>query len=89
VLRATFRLCFQVVAAWQRVARRLTDYEDHEHEATYDKSLTLKTFCLSAIPACTYLSIAPFRPRADRDPVGNLTLTAYVYSAVFIHCFYR
>jgi hypothetical protein len=82
VLRATFRLCFQVVAAWQRVARRLTDYED-------DKSLTLKTFCLSAIPACTYLSIAPFRPRADRDPVGNLTLTAYVYSAVFIHCFYR
>ncbi|GAA96390.1 hypothetical protein E5Q_03057 [Mixia osmundae IAM 14324] len=39
----------QVVALWTKVAGRLTNWENHEHENHHYQSLTLKTFALNAL----------------------------------------
>ncbi|EPQ56716.1 DUF590-domain-containing protein [Gloeophyllum trabeum ATCC 11539] len=45
---------------YQRYAVRLTNWENHAHQSSYNRSLTLKTFSLSAIVAYLGLALSAF-----------------------------
>lgn len=45
---------------WQILAARLTTWENHTHHSSYDRSLTLKTFALSALVAYLGLGLSAF-----------------------------
>ncbi|KAF8662796.1 hypothetical protein AX16_001080 [Volvariella volvacea WC 439] len=48
------------LAIYQSLARSLTDWENHAHESTYEASLTIKTFIMSAIVAYGGLALSAF-----------------------------
>ncbi|KAJ3511071.1 hypothetical protein NLJ89_g4313 [Agrocybe chaxingu] len=50
----------RVLAIYQAIAVRLTKWENHAHKSTYNASLTLKTFALSAIVAYLGLGLSAF-----------------------------
>jgi hypothetical protein len=50
----------RILAFYQVYARRLTSWENHLHESTYNRSLTLKTFALSAIVAYGGLALTSY-----------------------------
>ncbi|KAH7106088.1 calcium-activated chloride channel-domain-containing protein [Auriculariales sp. MPI-PUGE-AT-0066] len=50
----------QVVQRQQKVARRLTDWENHKHRSTHESSLTIKVFALSAVVAYLGLALSSF-----------------------------
>ncbi|KDR70978.1 hypothetical protein GALMADRAFT_103009 [Galerina marginata CBS 339.88] len=50
----------RVLAIYQAIAVRLTNWENHAHKSTYAGSLTLKTFALSAIVAYMGLGLSAF-----------------------------
>ncbi|KAH9479820.1 hypothetical protein JR316_0008415 [Psilocybe cubensis] len=50
----------RVLAVYQAVAVRLTNWENHAHKSTHNASLTLKTFALSAIVAYMGLGLSAF-----------------------------
>ncbi|KAL5513194.1 hypothetical protein ACEPAH_3592 [Sanghuangporus vaninii] len=50
----------RILQVYQSYAVRLTDWENHAHQSTYEASLTLKTFALSAIVAYLGLALSAF-----------------------------
>ncbi|KAJ7753904.1 calcium-activated chloride channel-domain-containing protein [Mycena maculata] len=50
----------QLLAFYQRIAIRLTDWENHAHQSSHAASLTLKTFALSALVAYLGLALSAF-----------------------------
>lgn len=50
----------RVLAVYQAIAVRLTNWENHAHKSTYNASLTLKTFALSTIVAYMGLGLSAF-----------------------------
>ncbi|PPR03916.1 hypothetical protein CVT24_008101 [Panaeolus cyanescens] len=50
----------QILGVYQKVAVRLTKWENHAHQSTYATSLTLKTFILSALVAYLGLGLSAF-----------------------------
>ncbi|THG94392.1 hypothetical protein EW145_g8149, partial [Phellinidium pouzarii] len=50
----------RLLGLYQSYAVRLTNWENHAHQSTYDASLTLKTFALSAIVAYLGLALSAF-----------------------------
>ncbi|KAG6899042.1 hypothetical protein C0993_001442 [Termitomyces sp. T159_Od127] len=50
----------QFLKLWQMLAVRLTTWENHAHHSSYDRSLTLKTFALSALVAYLGLGLSAF-----------------------------
>ncbi|KAJ3566882.1 hypothetical protein NP233_g6723 [Leucocoprinus birnbaumii] len=50
----------QVLSFYHAFAARLTSWENHYHQSSYNKSLTLKTFALSAIVAYMPLGLSAF-----------------------------
>ena len=49
-----------LLALYHKYAVRLTGWENHSHQSTYDASLTIKTFALSAIVAYLGLALSAF-----------------------------
>ena len=60
---------------YQKYATRLTNFENHKHQSTYDYSLTIKRFALSAIVAYLGLALSAF----VYVPFGQQIMT-YVHS---------
>ncbi|KAI5124246.1 hypothetical protein M0805_005095 [Coniferiporia weirii] len=50
----------QLLGLYKSYAVRLTNWENHAHQSTYEASLTLKTFALSAIVAYLGLALSAF-----------------------------
>ncbi|KAF8883336.1 calcium-activated chloride channel-domain-containing protein [Gymnopilus junonius] len=50
----------RVLALYQAIAVRLTNWENHSHKSTHTASLTLKTFALSAVVAYLGLALSAF-----------------------------
>ncbi|KAH0582492.1 hypothetical protein H2248_010436 [Termitomyces sp. 'cryptogamus'] len=50
----------QFLKLWQILAVWLTNWENHAHHSSYDRSLTLKTFALSALVAYLGLGLSAF-----------------------------
>ncbi|KAF9564904.1 DUF590-domain-containing protein [Agrocybe pediades] len=50
----------RVLAVYQAIAVRLTNWENHAHKSTHNASLTLKTFALSSIVAYLGLGLSAF-----------------------------
>ncbi|KAG6902487.1 hypothetical protein C0995_016064 [Termitomyces sp. Mi166 len=50
----------QFLKLWQILAIQLTTWENHAHHSTYNRSLTLKTFALSALVAYLGLGLSAF-----------------------------
>ncbi|EJD07576.1 DUF590-domain-containing protein [Fomitiporia mediterranea MF3/22] len=50
----------RLLQLYQSYAVKLTDWENHAHESTYEASLTIKTFTLSAIVAYLGLALSAF-----------------------------
>ncbi|KAG6849673.1 hypothetical protein H0H93_006389 [Arthromyces matolae] len=50
----------QFLQLWQLLSVRLTKWENHSHHSSYDRSLTLKTFALSALVAYLGLALSAF-----------------------------
>ena len=48
------------MSVYQSFAERLTAWENHRHQSTYDSSITIKTFSLSAIVAYLGLALSAF-----------------------------
>ncbi|KDQ06303.1 hypothetical protein BOTBODRAFT_121703 [Botryobasidium botryosum FD-172 SS1] len=66
------------LAYYQTYAVRLTNWENHVHQSEYDRSLTLKTFALSAIVAYGGLALSAF----VYVPYGEQIMHA-VYAVLF------
>jgi len=63
------------LGVYQKYATRLTNLENHKHQSTYDYSLTVKRFALSAIVAYLGLTLSAF----VYVPFGQQIMT-YVHS---------
>ena len=63
------------LGVYQKYATRLTNLENHKHQSTYDYSLTIKRFALSAIVAYLGLMLSTF----VYVPFGQQIMT-YVHS---------
>jgi len=63
------------LGVYQKYATRLTNFENHKHQSTYDYSLTIKRFALSAIVAYLGLALSAF----VYVPFGQQIMT-YVHS---------
>jgi len=50
----------QVVALWHSTAQQLTEWENHRHQTSYDRSLILKMFSLNAIVAFGTLTLTAY-----------------------------
>ena len=50
----------RVLALYQTIAVKLTNWENHAHQSTHNASLTLKTFALSSIVAYLGLGLSAF-----------------------------
>ena len=50
----------RVLSVYRTFTRKLTDWENHDHQSSYDASLTIKTFALSAIVAYLGLALSAF-----------------------------
>ena len=48
------------MSTYQAYARRMTQWENHSHQSTYDRSLTIKSFALSAVVAYSGLLLSAF-----------------------------
>jgi len=63
------------LGVYQKYATRLTNLENHKHQSTYDYSLTIKRFALSAVVAYLGLTLSAF----VYVPFGEQIMT-YVHS---------
>ena len=63
------------LVVYQKYATRLTNLENHKHQSTYDYSLTIKRFALSAVVAYLGLTLSAF----VYVPFGEQIMT-YVHS---------
>ena len=63
------------LGVYQKYANRLTNLENHKHQSTYDYSLTIKRFALSAVVAYLGLTLSAF----VYVPFGEQIMT-YVHS---------
>ena len=68
----------RVLAVYQSIAVKLTNWENHRHKSTHAASLTLKTFALSALVAYLGLGLSAF----VYVPFGE-TVMQWVQAALF------
>ncbi|KAI0255693.1 calcium-activated chloride channel-domain-containing protein [Lactifluus subvellereus] len=70
----------QFLAIYRRYARRLTQWENHEHQSSFDASLTTKSFVLSSIVSYLGMVLRPlsmFPLARHSNTVSSLTSSGF------------